>query len=170
MVASMSALWACLPSGIRSIPCSSKASLTTRWRTKAAAGDLEVHRRVLGDVPYLGLAEAGDKSPLGLERPGLAAEVGAEDVDRARAVIPRDRLGVLGLAASPAHAGVQPLYLPAFLLRGTAPVPDGGDAVLDLALVEHRPEPEVPPLRPEQRPISMTSNPEASLGCKLRSI
>jgi hypothetical protein len=51
---------------------------------EASAGDLQAHGGVLGDAPHVGLAEAGDEAALGLQRPGLAPEVGAEDVNVAR--------------------------------------------------------------------------------------
>jgi len=40
--------------------------------------------------------------------------------------------------------------LPALLVRVAATVADGGDAILDLTLIQARPEPEVPTVLPEQ--------------------
>ena len=77
--------------------------------------------------------------------------MGAEDVNPA--ALPRDGLGVLGLAGVAHGIGVQALDLLRSLFYADAlPVPDDGDAVLDLALVQHRPERELPPVRLKERP------------------
>jgi len=117
---------------------------------EAPAGDVELHSGDLCDVPDVSLPKAGDEAALGLEGPILAAEVGAEDVDVAHALVAGDRLGVFGLARGATRFGAQPLYLPALLVRGAATVADGSDAVLDLTLIQARPEPEVPTMLPEQ--------------------
>jgi hypothetical protein len=48
---------------------------------------------------------------------------------------------------------VQALYLPALAYAGAGAVADDGDAVLDLSLVQHGPECELPTVRLQQRPI-----------------
>src|ERR671920_1255811 len=117
---------------------------------EAPAGDVEFHSGGPCDVPDVGLPKAGDEAAFGLEGPVLATEVGAEDVDVARAFVAGDRLGVLRLARGVARLGAQPFYLPTLLVRGAATVTDGGDTVFDLTLIQARPEPEVPTMLPEQ--------------------
>src|SRR5919112_2486036 len=103
---------------------------------EAPAGDVEFHSGGPCDVPDVGLPKAGDEAAFGLEGTVLAAEVGAEDVDVARALVAGDRLGVLRLARGSASLGAQPLNLPALLLGGAAAVTDGGDTVFDLTLIQ----------------------------------
>src|SRR5918997_264668 len=74
-------------------------------------------------------------------------------------VVARDRLSVLGLAAGPNHLGVEAFDLPAFLFRGTLAVADGGDAVLDVPLVQYRPESEVPAVLTKQRTVPDVQKP-----------
>src|SRR3712207_5772036 len=114
---------------------------------EAPAGDLYLHRRVLRGVPDVGLPEAGYESSLWLQRSVLAAEVGSKDIHPA--VVAGDGLGILGLPGLADRLGVQTLYLPALGDISAAPVPDDGDAVLDLTLVQHRPERKIPPMRLE---------------------
>jgi hypothetical protein len=113
----------------------------------------------------LGLAEAGDEASLGLQRAVLATEVGAEDVDPTP--LPGDGLGVLGLPRVAGGLGVQALYLPALAQVGAAPVPDDGDAVLDLTLVKHRPERELPPVRLQQRLVLDREQPRGLVGVQV---
>ena len=54
---------------------------------EASTRNLQPHGRVFRDVPHVGLLKAGDEASFGLQRTGLAAEVGAEDVDEARVLI-----------------------------------------------------------------------------------
>src|SRR3712207_5039730 len=93
-------------------------------------------------MPDLGLAEAGDEASFRLQRTVLAAEVGAEDVDPA--FVPGNGLGVLRLPGVAGGLGVQPLYLPTLGGVGTAPVANDCDAVINLALVQNRPERKLP--------------------------
>src|SRR3712207_3678923 len=123
---------------IRRPPRSTLFPYTTLFRSHP-------HRRVSGNVPDTGLAEAGDETPFRLQRTVLAAEVRAEHVDPA--AVTGDGLGVFRLPGVAQGFGAQPLYLPALGDVGAAPVPDDGDAVLDLTLVEHRPERELPSVR-----------------------
>ena len=80
---------------------------------EAPAADVELRSGFFCDVPDIGLPKAGDEAAFGLEGPVLAAEVGAEDVDVARALVTGDRLGVLCLTRGATGLGAQPLYLPA---------------------------------------------------------
>jgi hypothetical protein len=121
---------------------------------KASTGNVQPHGGVLCDVPDVGLAEAGDEAALGLEGTGLAPEVGAEDVDAARALVERYRLGILGLSRVAVNPGMQPLYLPILVLGGAATVADGRDAVFDFPLVQYGPEPDVPTVLREQSLVS----------------
>ena len=45
---------------------------------------------------------------------------------------------------------MQSPYLPALLVRVAVTVADGGDAILDLTIIQARPEPEVPTVLLEQ--------------------
>jgi hypothetical protein len=121
-------------------------------------------------MPDVSLPEAGDEAAFGLEGPVLAAEVGAEDVDVACALVAGDRLGVLCLARGATRFGAQPLYLPALFVRGAATVADGSDAILDLTLIQARPEPEVPTMLPSNSLSPIINSPDASFGCRLSSI
>jgi len=66
--------------------------------------------------------------------------------------------------------GAQSLYLPALLLRVAVTVADGGDANLDLTLIQARPEPEVPTVLLKQLFVPEHQKPDASSGCTLSSI
>jgi len=137
---------------------------------EAPAGDVELHSGVLCDVPDVSFPKAGDEAAFGLEGPFLAAEVGAEDVDVARALVAGDRLGVLCLACGATSLGAQPLYLPALLVRGAATVADGSDAVLDLTSSKHAQNLRSQPCSTSNSLSPIVNSPDASFGCRLSSI
>jgi hypothetical protein len=77
--------------------------------------------------------------------------VGAEDVHPA--VVTGHRLGILRLAEIVLQRCVQTFDPPTLADGRAALVSDDGHAVLDPALVEHRPESELPPVRLQERVI-----------------
>src|SRR5215212_6778996 len=81
--------------------------------------------------------------------------------------MPGDGLGVLSLPGVADGLGVQALYLPALSYSAAAPVPDDGDAVLDLTLVQHRPEREVPPLCLKERSVLDGEQPRRLIGLQV---
>jgi hypothetical protein len=117
---------------------------------EALAEHLHLDRRAVRSVLHVGLAEAGDESPFGLQRAALTATVGAEDVYPA--VMVGDRLGILRLDIVRQYR-MEALYLPALAYLGATLVPEDGDAVLDLTIVQDRPERQLPPVRPQQRVV-----------------
>src|SRR4051812_36119264 len=95
------------------------------------------------------LTKAGNEPSLGLQGAVLAAEVGTQRVHPA--IVPGDSLGVLCLIIVACRYRIQALYLPVLFEGGAVLVPENGYALVDLPLVEHRPQRELPPVRIQQR-------------------
>ena len=117
---------------------------------EARAGHLYLGGRVVRGVQHRRLVEPRDEAPLGLQRPALAAKVGAYDVDIA--ILASEAFGVIG-SLGVAHANrVQALYLPVrFEVRaGTDFVADERETVKHFSLIQTHPERPVPTVLPEQ--------------------